>query len=244
VTETPVGAFGNASAIDTLSEKLLALDPQRLLRFAIEDLFPGRIALVSSFGADSAVLLHMIANVDKAAPVLFIDTLHLFDETLVYRDTLIAHLGLTNVQTVKPDAALLADKDPEKFLWASSPDACCNLRKVLPLAEALKPYDAWISGRKRYQAQTRAALPLFETEDGRTKLNPLITWTMDDVSAYLDKHNLPRHSLVAQGYPSIGCVACTSKVKPGEDPRAGRWRDQGKVECGIHLPASHASSEH
>jgi len=244
VTALPDGAFGSVSTIDTLSQKLLQLDPQRLLRFAIEDLFPGRVALVSSFGADSAVLLHMIANVDTATPVLFIDTLHLFDETLAYRDTLVAHLNLTNVRTVQPDPALLAAQDPEKFLWASSPDACCNLRKVLPLAEALKPYDAWISGRKRYQAETRATLPLFETEDNRTKINPLITWTMDDVSAYLDRHNLPRHPLVAQGYPSIGCVACTSKVKPGEDARAGRWRDQGKVECGIHLPASHASSEH
>jgi len=244
VTSIPTGAFGGTDAIDALSQKLLQLDPQRLLRFAIEDLYAGRIALVSSFGADSAVLLHMISNVDKATPVLFIDTLHLFEETLAYRDTLIAHLGLTNVQTVQPDPAILAAQDPEKFLWASSPDACCNIRKVLPLANALKPYDAWISGRKRYQAETRAGLPLFEAEDGRTKINPLITWTMDDVGAYLDKHDLPRHSLVAQGYPSIGCVACTSKVKPGEDARAGRWRGQGKVECGIHLPASHASSEH
>ena len=234
------GLFGDASTAAQLTAKFLTLDPQKLLRLAIEDLFPGRIALVSSFGADSAVLLHMVSEIDKAAPVLFIDTLHLFPETLAYRDELVARLKLTNVQTLEPDVEALEKADPEKFLWASDPDACCHLRKVLPLAKALEGYEAWITGRKRYQAETRATLSLFETENGRVKVNPLAAWSNDDVIAYLDKFQLPRHSLVAKGYPSIGCVPCTSQVKPGEDPRAGRWRGRGKVECGIHV---HAGSD-
>ncbi len=233
----------NEANLARLSTEYAALTPQQLLAIAIQELFPGRIALVSSFGADSAVLLHMISDIDKAIPVLFIDTLHLFEETLAYRHELVACLGLTNVQTIQPDPDALQKADPEKFLWASDPDACCHVRKVVPLTAALTPYDAWISGRKRYQAETRASLPLVEMENEKIKLNPLAAWTMADVDAYLEEHHLPRHSLVAQGYPSIGCVACTSKVKPGEDPRAGRWRGHGKVECGIHLPNSLDSAE-
>ncbi len=237
------GLFGDAATAAKLTAKFMALDPQKLLRLAIEDLFPGRIALVSSFGADSAVLLHMVSEIDKAAPVLFIDTLHLFPETLAYRDELVARLKLTNVKTLQPEADALAKEDPEKFLWSSNPDACCHIRKVLPLAKALEGYEAWITGRKRYQAQTRAALPLFETEDGRVKVNPLAAWSSADVIAYFEKYDLPHHSLVAKGYPSIGCVPCTSQVRPGEDSRAGRWRGRGKVECGIHVAPLHADSE-
>ncbi len=235
--------FGDAEAASQLAAKFSAFDPQKLLRLAIEDLFPGRIALVSSFGADSAVLLHMVSKIDKGAPVLFIDTLHLFPETLAYRDELVARLKLTNVKTLQPDADALAKADPEKFLWASDPDACCHLRKVLPLAKALEGYEAWITGRKRYQAETRAALPLFETENGRVKVNPLAAWSGADIEAYFDRHQLPKHSLVAKGYPSIGCIPCTSQVRPGEDARAGRWRGRAKVECGIHVAPLYAGSD-
>jgi phosphoadenosine phosphosulfate reductase len=234
------GLFGDAGTAAQLAARFMALDPQKLLRLAIEDLFPGRIALVSSFGADSAVLLHMVSEVDKVTPVLFIDTLHLFPETLAYRDELVERLKLTNVKTIQPEADALAEADPEKFLWASDPDACCHVRKVLPLAKALEGYEAWITGRKRYQAETRASLPLFETENGRVKVNPLAAWSNEDVAAYFEKHHLPKHSLVAKGYPSIGCIPCTSQVKPGEDARAGRWRGRAKVECGIHI---HAGSD-
>ena len=149
---------------------------KKLCAVVIEDLFPGRIALVSSFGADSAVLLHMVAQIDKTTPVLFIDTRVLFAETLAYRDELVAHLGLSNIITIGPKPARLAAEDPENFLWASNPGRCCEIRKVLPLGEALEGYDAWISGRKRFQAHTRGALALFESEGGRIKINPLAHW--------------------------------------------------------------------
>ncbi|MGB7698633.1 MAG: phosphoadenylyl-sulfate reductase, partial [Methylovirgula sp.] len=169
--------FGDQIAASRVAEKFFALDAQKLLRLAIEDLFPRRIALVSSFGADSAVLLHMISEIDPATAVLFLDTLQLFPETLTYRDQLVEQLGLTNVVTLKPDEKLLAAEDPDKFLWAHNPDRCCEIRKVLPLAAALQPYDAWITGRKRFQAATRATLPLFEAEGTRVKINPLAAWT-------------------------------------------------------------------
>jgi phosphoadenosine phosphosulfate reductase len=237
------GLFGDSIAAGHLASKFMTLDPQRLLRIAIEDLFPGHIALVSSFGADSAVLLHMVSEIDKALPVIFIDTLHLFPETLAYRDEMIERLQLTQAITVQPEPESLVAGDPEKFLWASDPDACCDLRKVQPLAKALEGFEAWITGRKRHQAETRSSLPLFEAESGRVKVNPLAVWSDEDVNRYLEAHRLPRHSLVAKGYPSIGCIPCTSQVKPGEDPRAGRWRGRGKVECGIHGLPIHAGSD-
>jgi phosphoadenosine phosphosulfate reductase len=226
--------LGDADALRVLAGRIDALDAQSLLRFSIEDLFPGKIALASSFGADSAVLLHMAAQIDKALPVLFLETGVLFPETLAYRDRLVELLDLRNVISIAPSRARLAAEDPETFLWSSDPDRCCEIRKVIPLAEALEGFDAWITGRKRFQAATRAALPLFETEEKRIKINPLANWSGTRILAYLDAHELPRHELVAKGYPSIGCIPCTSKVKPGDDPRAGRWRGKAKVECGLH----------
>jgi phosphoadenosine phosphosulfate reductase len=235
--------FGDQIAASRLAEKFFALDAQKLLRLAIEDLFPGRIALVSSFGADSAVLLHMVSEIERATPVIFIDTLQLFTETLVYRDRLVAELHLENVTTLKPDDKLLAAEDPDKFLWARDPDRCCEIRKVLPLAKALKGYDAWITGRKRFQAATRAALPLFEADGERIKVNPLAGWTQANIDDYFKTHGLPRHDLVAKNYLSIGCVPCTSPVRPGEDIRAGRWRDRGKTECGVHVATVDAGAD-
>jgi phosphoadenosine phosphosulfate reductase len=217
-----------------LDARFAGMDAHELMRIVIEDVFPGRVALVSSFGADSAVLLHMVAQIDKTTPVLFIDTRVLFAETLAYRDELVTHLGLSNVTTIGPKPALLAAEDPENFLWASNPGRCCEIRKVLPLAEALEGYDAWISGRKRFQAHTRNGLAVFESEGGRIKINPLAPWPADKIRDYLDTFDLPRHPLVAKNYFSIGCIPCTSPVRPGEDPRAGRWRGSSKVECGLH----------
>jgi phosphoadenosine phosphosulfate reductase len=217
-----------------LGAKFAGMETRELMRLVIEELFPGRIALVSSFGADSAVLLHIVAEIDKTTPVLFIDTRVLFAETLAYRDELVAHLGLSNVITIGPKPALLEVEDPENFLWASNPGRCCEIRKVLPLAEALEGYDAWISGRKRFQAHTRGNLALFESEGGRIKINPLAHWPAVKIRDYLDAFALPRHPLVAKNYFSIGCIPCTSPVRPGEDPRAGRWRGSSKVECGLH----------
>ncbi len=195
----------------------------------------GKFALVSSFGAESVVLLHLAALADKMTPVLFVDTELLFTETLVYQQEVTERLGLRNVQLIK--AADIAEKDPYGALRFSDTDACCALRKTLPLQHALNGYEGWITGRKRFQSGTRAALDFFEIEDGtgRIKVNPLAHWAPEDVRAYMDENRLPRHPLVAKGYPSIGCAPCTSPVKEGEDPRAGRWRNQNKEECGIHV---------
>jgi phosphoadenosine phosphosulfate reductase len=196
----------------------------------------GSVAAVSSFGAESAVLLHMIAAVDKNVPVIFTNTQKMFGETLAYRDELSERLGLTDLRVYRPDPRVLAAKDGTGLRWSYDPDGCCEIRKVEPLARALGGFDAWISGRKRGQASTRAALPRFESDAGRLKINPLADWDRSALEAYFAEHGLPRHPLEAQGYPSIGCAPCTSKVRPGEDPRAGRWRGWDKVECGIHLP--------
>lgn len=197
----------------------------------------GKIALVSSFGAESVVLLHMAAIMDKHVPVLFIDTQMLFAETLVYQTEVSERLGLTNVQIIRAADVDVERKDPYGALHLRDTDACCELRKTLPLQRALEGFDGWITGRKRFQSGTRAALDFFEVEDGtgRIKVNPLAHWAPEDVRAYMDENRLPRHPLVARGYPSIGCAPCTSPVAEGEDPRAGRWRDQNKDECGIHF---------
>lgn len=199
------------------------------------DLYAGKIALVSSFGADSAVLLAMVADIDRSLPVIFLDTGKLFPATLAYRDRLVEALGLTGLVIRQPETADLATADPAGALWMADTDACCDIRKVKPLAAALAPYSAWISGRKRYQADTRANLPLFEASNGRIKVNPLLGWDRARIEAYREARRLPPHPLVAEGYPSIGCLPCTDKVRPGEDERAGRWRGKAKTECGIHL---------
>lgn len=199
---------------------------------------PGRIALVSSFGADAAALLHLVASVDPATPVIFVDTGRHFPETLTYVDELERLLGLTNLRRVGPTPAEVAARDPENLRAGYDPDGCCEFRKVVPLDRALHGLDAWISGRKRFQAATRAAIPATEEADGRTKYNPLADWTPADIENYRRAEKLPPHPLVKDGYLSIGCAPCTSPVRPGEDPRAGRWRGFGKTECGIHL--SHA----
>jgi phosphoadenosine phosphosulfate reductase len=236
-------ALGDAAAALAVAEQAGALAAPELLRFIIDDLFAERIALVSSFGADSAALLHMVAQIDKSLPVLFLDTLHLFPETLAYRDEWVSRCGLTNVITIKPGEDQIAREDPEKFLWAQNPDRCCAIRKVEPLQKALRPYDAWITGRKRFQSATRDALPLFEQDGERIKVNPLARWTAADIDAYFARHELPRHPLFAKGYLSIGCLPCTSPVRPGEEARAGRWRGKGKSECGIHVAPAEATAD-
>jgi phosphoadenosine phosphosulfate reductase len=235
--------LGTAEKAARLDSDFAGTATLEVMRAAIRDLFPGRIALVSSFGADSAVLLHMAAQIDRATPVLFIDTQLLFKETLAYRDKLVAHLGLTNIIALTPNPALLEREDQEDFLWASDPDRCCEIRKVLPLAQALEGYDAWITGRKRFQGQTREALTMFEAEAGRVKVNPLAQWTAAKVTDYLDAFALPRHPLVAKNYLSVGCIPCTSPVKPGEDARAGRWRGRAKAECGLHTLPLYAGAD-
>ena len=206
----------------------------------LEELLPelaGEVALVSSFGAEAAVLLHLIADIDPATPVLFTDTGHHFPETLAYLDALTAPLGLTDVRTIQPDPARLAARDPRGERHAYDPDGCCDLRKVEPLARALTGFPAWISGRKASPPRPRAARPGCAASAGRLKINPLADWTAADLRAYAERYALPPHPLVAHDYPSIGCAPCTTPVRPGEDARAGRWRHTGKVECGIHRRA-------
>ncbi|MCA0043558.1 phosphoadenylyl-sulfate reductase [Celeribacter litoreus] len=207
-----------------------------VLELALRERELGRIALVSSFGAESVVLLHMISVMKPDTPVIFIDTEMLFQETIDYQLTLIDRLDLRDVRRIRPRPATLAAHDPDGLLHQSDKDACCELRKTVPLQQALGNFDAWITGRKRFQGATRATLDFFENEDdSRIKINPLAHWAPSDLQDYMLNNRLPRHPLVAQGYPSIGCAPCTSKVKDGEDPRAGRWRGEEKTECGIHF---------
>lgn len=203
----------------------------------------GRVAAVSSFGTESAVLLHMVALADPATPVIFTDTMRMFPETLAYRNTLVRRLGLSDVRVFRPDPAVLAARDAAGERHGYDPDGCCEIRKVEPLARALLPFPAWMSGRKGFQSGTRRALPRFEVEDGRLKLNPLADWTRADLEAWFAANDLPRHPLEARGYPSIGCAPCTSPVRPGEDARAGRWRGFAKVECGIHSPTEQETAK-
>lgn len=212
------------------------LTTQEMLGQLLEDPGCGPIALVSSFGAESAVLLHMIAQIDTATPVIFLDTEMLFAETIEYQQLLAQKFGLSDVRRITPARAALFERDSENLLHRHNRDACCALRKSEPLEKALKGFDIWISGRKRFQGGVRKALALFENEqDQRIKFNPLAGWDRADIAAYFARHDLPRHPLVSRGFRSIGCAPCTTPVRPGEDERAGRWRGAEKTECGIHL---------
>lgn len=225
----------------TLSERAAALTQRyqglsgaALLRPLIERELGGRIALVSSFGTESAVLLHMVATIDRALPILFIDTGKLFGETLRYRDQLVALLGLTDVRTVRPTALRLEERDPDLDLWQKDANACCFTRKVEPLAQALKSFDAWITGRKRFQGGARAQLQPIETDAGFIKINPLAGMSFAEIEAAFERHHLPRHPLEAEGFLSVGCFTCSARVAQGADRRSGRWRGTDKNECGIH----------
>jgi phosphoadenosine phosphosulfate reductase len=210
-------------------------DPVEVLARVLAD-HPGRVATVSSFGAESVVLLHMLARADRAAPVLFLDTEMLFPATLAYQRDVARTLGLTDVRMIRPDRTAAFARDPDADLHRRDPDLCCALRKTEPLEAALRGFTAWITGRKRHQTKDRAALELFEADGaGRLKVNPLAGWSAAEVNGYIDGHGLPRHPLVREEFRSIGCAPCTTRVAPGEDARAGRWRGQDKEECGIHI---------
>lgn len=211
-------------------------EPQAVIRATLAA-FPGQVALVSSFGADSAVLLHLLAQVDPDTPVLLVDTGMLFAETLAYRRDLGAALGLRQMHRLSARPPALARDDPDGRLHACDADACCRLRKVAPLDAARARFPVLINGRKRHQAASRAHLQRFEADHAGLSVNPLADWDARALQRYRHDHALPPHPLAAQGYGSIGCAPCTSPVAAGEDPRAGRWRGQDKVECGIHFGA-------
>ena len=217
----------------TIFESYAGLEGRQLLEPILRD-FAGRAAVVSSFGAESAVLLHMVSEVDKATPVIFLDTGKHFWETLSYRAKLIDRLGLTGVRIITPEAGDLAAKDPDGTLHQSNADACCHIRKTLPLQKALEGFDVTISGRKRYHGAARATLDFLSIADGRLKVEPLAGFSALDIGAYMKAHDLPAHPLTEIGYFSIGCEPCTTPGGTSADPRAGRWAGSAKTECGIH----------
>lgn len=228
-----------AAEVEALNARFADVPTIAMLRAVLREGLAGDIAAVSSFGAESAVLLHLIATIDRSVPVLFLDTGKHFPETLAYRDTVMKRLGMTNLVNLTPNAEALTGRDDTGLRWSYDPDGCCEIRKVQPLAAALTHFDASFTGRKGFQSKTRAGLQTFELDQtdtqGRLKINPLATWSSEQVRAYFEGTGLPPHPLVEQGYPSIGCSPCTTKVAPGEDPRSGRWKGWDKTECGIHV---------
>jgi phosphoadenosine phosphosulfate reductase len=225
-----------AERVATLNARYRHHSATAVLEHSLNDADLGRVALVSSFGAESVVLLHLVSVIAPETPVLFIDTRMLFTETLDYQREVAEKLHLCDVRTIRAAQPRVAFEDPDNTLHQFNTDACCNVRKVEPLERALAGFDGWITGRKRYQGTTREAVEFFEAEgDLRIKVNPLAHWGREDLEEYMVENRLPRHPLVAKGFPSIGCAPCTSAVKPGEDPRAGRWRGSQKTECGIHF---------
>lgn len=217
-----------------LDAELRHAHPRTVLEAAVET-FGDKLALVSSFGAESAVLLHLVSKVRADMPVLFLDTGMLFGQTLDYRRQLAAKLSLTAVRDLRPNYHDLATADPDAKLWQTDTDACCHVRKVLPLDRALADFEGWITGRKRFHGGARLSLPVVEEAGHQVKFNPLANWTKEDLDAYAEEYDLPPHPLVAQGFPSIGCWPCTNPVEEGADVRAGRWVGQDKTECGIHV---------
>jgi phosphoadenosine phosphosulfate reductase len=221
-------------AAEALDRALRDASPEEVIAAALRAVGREHLAVVSSFGTESAALLKVMADVDPAIPVIFLDTGWLFEETLAYRDTLIATLGLRDVRSIKPLEETLSREDPDRELWFSDPDACCRIRKVEPLARALAPFNAWINGRKRFQGGARAAIPVVEDDGIRLKFNPFANISREEIEAIYAQAKLPPHPLAASGFLSVGCMPCTSRTSPDEDARAGRWRGRPKTECGIH----------
>jgi len=234
VLPEPAARSPDLPSAEELDQALRSQSPAAVIAAALRAVGRERLALVSSFGTESAALLKVMADVDPAIPVIFLDTGWLFEETLAYRDTLIAALGLRDVRSIKPLEETLSREDPDRELWFSDPDACCRIRKVEPLARALAPFSAWINGRKRFQGGLRAAIPVVEQDGIRLKFNPFANVTREEIEAIYAAAKLPPHPLVASGFLSVGCMPCTSRTSPDEDVRAGRWRGRPKTECGIH----------
>lgn len=223
---------------EELDRALRDASPYEVISAGLKTVGRNRLAVVSSFGTESAALLKVMSDVDPAIPVIFLDTGWMFEETLAYRDTLIEKLGLRDVRSVKPAEEALQREDPERDLWFSNGESCCRIRKVEPLARALKPFAAWINGRKRFQGGLRATIAVVEDDGARLKFNPFANISREEIAAIFRSANLPQHPLVASGFQSIGCLPCTSRTALGEDARAGRWRGRDKTECGIHIPKS------
>lgn len=224
----------NSHRLEVLTRKYEGASAEELLSAFIEHEFPNRIAVASSFGAESAVLLEMVSRVNRATPILFLQTKVLFDETVDYAESLCRSLGLTDLRFIEPDSDDLISEDPQNALWLSNPDRCCFIRKVQPFRRALAKYDCWISGLKRLHGGVRQSVEPIELEDGRIKLNPLHGYTREDIDWVFENHALPQHPLSKMGYQSIGCIPCTRIAKGDGNMRDGRWPRGEKTECGIH----------
>ncbi len=208
-------------------------DPDRILRWAVESFPEGKVAMSSTFGVGGMVLIHALAEQGLRVPILFIDTLHHFPETLEHAERVAERYGL-DLRIHRPAASL------EEFearhgprLWERDEGLFHRLTKVEPMQEALQGFDVWITGRRRDQSPTRAALPVLERAS-RLKVNPLAGWSLDRVWGYIREHELPYNPLHDQGYASIGDAPLTTPVRPGEHERAGRWRGSERLECGLH----------
>lgn len=223
-----------ADDLENLNTLYGHLDGQELLKAMIKEAFPGRIAISSSFGIEAAVLLDMVARIDPSTPVIFLNTGHLFEETIAYKDVLEKRLGLTDIRTIHPDPDHLKKYDPNETLHSTDSDLCCHIRKVLPMQQSLHEFDAWVTGRKRFHGGERKSLPSLELDQGQIKVNPLINYDRDKILEQFTQRGLPIHALELKGYTSVGCHHCTGLPVAGDDPRSGRWAGQNKTECGIH----------
>lgn len=218
-------------------EAYAGLEARGLIAAVAKD-FGKRAALLSSFGAELAVLLHMVSEVAPDLKIVFLDTEKLFPETLEYRDQLVEEFGLTNVKIWKPSLSELSQQDSNGDLHNSNKDLCCHIRKTLPMNRAFYGVEAVISGRKRFHGALRSKLDYVSVQDGKLKVEPLAGFTALDLQAYAIHHQLPSHPLKLQGYFSVGCMPCTTQGGDKNNPRAGRWVGLEKTECGIHFSAN------
>lgn len=241
-----MGAEANSTAVArpsdeelrALSDSFESASPEAVLAHALER-YASRIVLACSFGAEDVVLLDMIQRIRPETPLLYLDTDFLFPETYALRDRIVERYRLRPEQILQVKSRLTPEQQAAahgEALWARDPDRCCALRKVEPLGRALAGFSAWVTGIRRDQAPTRATAGLVEWDHKfqLVKFNPLARWTWTDVWAYIRIHEVPYNPLHDQHYPSIGCTHCTAPVLPGDDPRSGRWKNQGKTECGLH----------
>ena len=219
-------------------ESFEAKQPQEVVAAAIERYAP-KIVLACSFGAEDVVLVDMVHRINPSVPLLYLDTDFLFPETYATRDRVIERYGLQPQQLIQVKSLLTPDEQAAQHgeaLWTRHPDQCCELRKVEPLTRVLKGFDAWFTGIRRDQSPTRANAKLIEWDQKfqLVKVNPLAKSTWEDVWTYIRVNEVPYNELHDRNYPSIGCTYCTTPVMPGEDPRAGRWKNFTKTECGLH----------
>lgn len=224
---------------EKLNQEFETKKPEEIIAWAVHEFSP-RLAMSSSFGPESGVLLHMVSRIDPSIPVLFLETGYHFPETLQYKEELVRLLKLKNVIDLKADPKRKAQvvAQYEGVPYEKNPDLCCQINKVEPMDLAIKDYDAWMSGIRRNQTDFRKSIRIFEEykrgNNELYKISPLASLTSREMWWYLKEHNIPKHPLYDKGYLSVGCWPCTKPVQPGDDERSGRWAGKAKTECGIH----------